>query len=152
MEPLYVWSFSSDKNRWSLWYIIALSVIIGLVVWGFFTKQYVMSFLVILIAGISFFIENNSEDTIEVSLNQLGIKINNSFYDYSKVASYGFIYDWENAVLLRLSLVSKWIRVIDLHVDNEITLDLKQILPNFLTEDEKTELSLTDKFIRFLKL
>jgi hypothetical protein len=51
--------------------MIALSVVIGLVVWGFMTKQYVMSFLIILITGISFFIENNSEENITVTLNQL---------------------------------------------------------------------------------
>jgi hypothetical protein len=107
MEPLYSWNFSTDKQRSSLWYMIALSVVIGLVVWGFMTKQYVMSFLIILITGISFFIENNSEEIILVTLNQLGIKINNSFYDYSKIGSYTFIYDGENAVILRLHLLNK---------------------------------------------
>ncbi len=152
MEPLYSWNFSTDKQRSSLWYMIALSVVIGLVVWGFMTKQYVMSFLIILITGISFFIENNSEEMILVTLNQLGIKINNSFYDYSKIGSYTFIYDGENAVILRLHLLNKWIKVVDLQVDNSITIDLKQILPNFIREDEKAELSFTDKLIRWLKL
>lgn len=152
MEPLYAWNFSTDKQRSGLWYMIALSVVIGLVVWGFMTKQYVMSFLIILITGISFFIENNSEENITVTLNQLWIKINNSFYDYSKIASYTFIYDWEFAVILRLHLLNKWIKVVDLQVDNSITIDLKQILPNFVNEDEKAELSFTDKLIRWLKL
>ena len=152
MEPLYSWNFSTDKQRSSLWYMIALSVVIGLVVWGFMTKQYVMSFLIILITGISFFIENNSEEMILLTLNQLGIKINNSFYDYSKIGSYTFIYDGENAVILRLHLLNKWIKVVDLQVDNSITIDLKQILPNFIREDEKAELSFTDKLIRWLKL
>jgi hypothetical protein len=108
--------------------------------------------LIILITGISFFIENNSEENITVTLNQLWIKINNSFYDYSKIASYTFIYDWEFAVILRLHLLNKWIKVVDLQVDNSITIDLKQILPNFINEDEKAELSFTDKLIRWLKL
>jgi hypothetical protein len=55
-------------------------------------------------------------------------------------------------VILRLHLLNKWIKVVDLQVDNSITIDLKQILPNFIREDEKAELSFTDKLIRWLKL
>jgi len=151
-EIIYNWSFSNDKNRWSLWYIIALSVIIWLVVWWFLTRQYVMSFLIILIAWVSFFIENNSEENTNVFITNLWIKINNSFYDFSKISSYTLIYDDENATLLRLSLVKKWIKYLDLNIDNNIALELKSILPNFIKEDEKTELNFSDKLIRILKL
>lgn len=111
-----------------------------------------MSFLVILISGISFFIENNSDDVIEVSVLPLWLKINNAFYDYSKIAGYTFIYDGENAVILRLNLLQKGIRILDLQIDNSITMDLKQILPNFIKEDENGELSFVDKLIRWFKL
>lgn len=151
-EVIYNWGFSNDKNRWSLWYIIALSVIIWLVVWGFLTKQYVMSFLIILIAWVSFFVDNNSEENVQVSITNLWIKVNNMFYDFSKIEAYTLIYEWEDAVLLRLLLIKKWIRYIDLTIDSNIAVDLKQILPNFIAEDEKAELSFSDKLIRMLKL
>lgn len=152
MQSIYSWNFSSDKQRSPAWYAIAVSVIIGLVIWWFLTKQYIMSFLIILIAWVSFFVENNSEETIFIEITQLWIKVNSAFYDYSKIASYTLIYDEENAVILRLNLLKKWIKTIDLIIDNQIALDLKEILPNFLTEDEKWELSFTDKIIRWLKL
>lgn len=151
-EVIYNWVFSNDKNRGWLWYIIALSVIIWLVVWGFLTKQYVMSFLIILIAWVSFFVDNNSEENVQVSITNLWIKVNNMFYDFSKIEAYTLIYEWEDAVLLRLLLIKKWIRYIDLTIDSNIAVDLKQILPNFIAEDEKAELSFSDKLIRMLKL
>ncbi len=151
-EIIYNWSFSNDKNRWNLWYIIALSVIIWLVVWWFLTRQYVMSFLIILITWVSFFLENNSEETTQVYITNLWIKVNNSFYDFSKISSYTLIYDWENAVILRLALVKKWINFLDLTIDNNIALNLKWILPNFIVEDENWELSFTDKLIKIFKL
>ncbi len=151
-EVLYGWSFSNDKNRGSLWYIIALSVVIWLVIWGFLSRQYPLSFLIILITWVYFFVENNSEDIINISLTQLWIKLNNSFYDYSKIGSYTIIYNWEQAVILRLTLVKKWLKYLDIKINNEIAIILKEVLPNYIKEDEKWELSLTDKLIQILKL
>ncbi|MDD5769385.1 MAG: hypothetical protein PHE25_00305 [Candidatus Gracilibacteria bacterium] len=151
-DIIYNWSFSNDKNRGSMWYIIAISIIIGLIIWGFLTRQYVMSFLIILITGVSFFIENNSQENTDIYISNLGIKINSSFYDFSKIASYSFIYDGEYAIYLRLALNQRGIKYLDLDIDNNIAGILKNILPNFISEDEKAELSFTDKLIKILKL
>ena len=149
---IYSWEFSSKKDRWNLWYIVMLSIVIGLVIWWFLTKQYWMSFIILLIAWLSYFIENNSEDIIEVLLNELWIKVWETFYDFSKINSYTFIYSWENAVMLRLDLNKKWLRHIDLRVDNNITTELKNILPKFIEENPKQDLSFTDRIINLLKL
>lgn len=151
-DIIYNWSFSNDKNRWSMWYIIAISIIIWLIIWWFLTRQYVMSFLIILITWVSFFIENNSQENTDIYISNLWIKINSSFYDFSKIASYSFIYDWEYAIYLRLALNQRWIKYLDLDIDNNIAWILKNILPNFISEDEKAELSFTDKLIKILKL
>ncbi len=149
---LYSWTFPDDKNRWQLWYIIVLSIIIWLVIWWFFTKQYWMSFIILLISGLVFYIENNSEDSILIEISELWIKVAEYFYDYSKIDSYTFIYEWENAVVCRLLLNKKWIKQLDLKIDNTIVLELKQILPNYIKENEKEDFSFTDKIIRMLKL
>jgi hypothetical protein len=39
-----------------------------------------------------------------------------------------------------------------LDVDNKITLDLKNILPNYLKESEKQEFSFSEKIIKLLNL
>lgn len=151
-DILYSWKFESKKERWSLWYVIALSIVIGLVIWGFFTTQYGMSFIVLLVAGVTYFVENNLEDEIEVTLTPLWIKISENFFDYPKIESFSLIYEKENAVLLRLKINKKGIRVFDLEVNNDIALKLKEILPAFVQEDEKGELSFIEKITRLLKL
>lgn len=151
-ENIYSWSFSSKKERSNMWYIIALSVVIWLVIWWFLTKQYWMSFVIIILVGIIYFIENNSDDIVNVEIWNLWIKIWKNFYDYSKIVSYNFIYEWEFSKIIRLSLNKKWIKVIDLDVDNKITLELKNILPNFIKEWEKQELSFTEKIIKLINL
>ncbi len=149
---LYSWNFPDTKDRWQLWYILVLSIIIWLVIWWFITSQYWMSFIVLLLSGLIFYIENNSEDEINVEITELWIKVANFFYDYSKISSYTFIYEWENAILLRLALQKKGIKVIDLKIDNTVILELKNILPEFIKENKKEDLSFTDKLIRMLKL
>lgn len=149
---LYTWTFPDEKNRWKLWYIIVLSIIIWLVIWWFLTKQYWMSFVVLLMSGLVFYFENNSPDKIKVEVWELGIKVEDYFYDYSKIESYTLIYEWENAVICRLNLIKKWIKQLDLIIDNNVALELKKILPNFIQENEKQDFSFTDKIIKLLKL
>lgn len=91
-ETLYSWTFDDKKNRSPFWYIIAISVVIGLAIWGFLTKQYGMSFIVLLVAGVAFFVENNSEDHITVNVNNLGIKVSEKFYDFSRITGYAMMY------------------------------------------------------------
>jgi hypothetical protein len=148
----YTWKFEDKKNRSSLWYIIALSIVIWLAIWGFLTKQYGMSFIVLLIAWLTYFIENNSDDEIEVKIWELWMKIWESFYEYSRINSYSIIYDKENAVFLRLNMNKKWLNNIDLIINNTVISELNKILPQFLEEDPKWELSLSEKIIHLLKL
>jgi hypothetical protein len=151
-ETLYTWKFSDKRERWTLWYIIALSIVVWLSIWWFMTKQYWMSFIVLLIAWLVYFVENNSEEEIKVEITSLGIKIWMSFYDYSKIDSYSFIYNNENAILLRLNLNKRWLKKVDLTVDNNSTHDIKNVLLNFLEENPKWELSFSEKIISKLKL
>lgn len=149
---IYEWSFSDKKNRGKLWYILAISVILWLSIWWIFTKQYGLSFIVLLIAWVSFFIENNSSDIIDISISELWIKVWEYFYDFSSIEDYSFIYNWENAIYLRLNLNKKWIKKIDLKIDNEICSNLKNTLPNFIKEVKWWELTSSEKIINLLKL
>lgn len=151
-QTIYSWSFSSKKSRWNTWYIITLSIVIGLVIWWFLTKQYGMSFIILLLSWLIYFVENNTSDLVEVSINELWIKIWDSFYDFSVIDSFTLLYEWENAILVRLNLNKKWLRHLDLNIDNNIALDLKNILTNYIVENWKENLGFVDKVIRLLKL
>lgn len=151
-KTIYAWNFPDVKDRGSLWYIIALSIVIGLVIWWFLTKQYGMSFILLLITGIAYFVENNSDDEVWVEITELWIRVGWTFYDFSRIPSYAFIYDGDNSIFLRLNLAKKWIKQIDLKVDNKITGELKQILPNFIEENPKQDLSFIERMIHLLKL
>ncbi len=152
MSDLYSFEFSSDKNRWPLWYIVAFSVIIWFVVWWIFTKQYWLVVISLLLPWVYFLVENNSSDKVLVNFTQLWIDISDTFYEYTKIDWYSFLYSRSKPVVLRIFLKTKLLNYIDLKVDEEKTLLLKQFLPNYLIEKEKEDFSFWDKIISFFKL
>ena len=150
---LYSWSFDSKKNRSSLWYVIVLSIAIGLIIWGFLSKQFWMSFVIIILIWLIFYIENNSNDIVNINIIETWIKIENNFYAFSNLSSYTIIYENDMAVLLRLNISNKfWTRNIDIGIDNTIISDIKNILSNFLEENNEQQLTFIEKMTRLLKL
>ncbi len=149
---IYEWNFSDTKNRGSLWYIIAISIILWLAIWWIFTKQYWLSLIVFLITWITFFIENNSSEFVNIEISDLWIKIWDYFYDFSSINDFSYIYSWNDATLLRLKLNKKGIKQIDLKINNDICMELKNILPNYLNEVKWWKLTNSEKLINLLKL
>lgn len=152
-EVLYSWRFSSKKERSAVWYMIALSVVIGIVIWGFITRQYGLSLVLLLAAWIVFYVENNSEDEVSVNITETGIQLADSFYDFSKINQYIFMTNGNQTVMVRF-FINKWRsnRFLDIDIDSQIAQDLKSILPNFLPEGQAQELSITDKIIHLFNL
>ena len=149
---LYSWIFEDKKNRSPLWYMIALSIAIGLIIWGFLTRQYWMSIVVMLIVWFIYFLENNEEEQVKVEITELGIRVQNNFYDYSRIGSYSLIYSWDQAVFLRLHLKKRWIWFANLRIDNATASQVRSILPNFIEENAKQEITLLEKITHFLQL
>lgn len=151
-EIMYEWQFSDKKHRGSLWYVLAASIALGLIIWGFLTSQYWMSFIILLISGIYFFVENNSSEEIIVEVSDQWIKVENSFYDIWSIDTYCFVFHWESPYYLRLFLNKKWLRQIDIRIDDERFWNLQNILPNILNASESKKLTLSEKLIILLKL
>lgn len=152
MESIIEWKFSTNKNRSEYWYFIAIAIVWGISVWGVLTKQYMLSVIMILLTWIYLYVENNSNEDIDVFVNELWISVDGKFYDFAQINSFGIIYSENEAVMIRLSLKKKGLKVLDLKLDNEIALELKNFLPNYVLEDEDTDLSFSEKLINFLKL
>ena len=149
---IYKWSFSDSKNRDLKWYIVTISIVLGLFLWWIIYKQYWFSFIIVLLFWVMLFIDNNSPEDINVEIKELWISINNNFYDYNKINGFETIYDWENITYIRLLLNQRWIKNLDLRINNETYSEAKEILINFLWEPGSWELSKSDKLINLLKL
>ena len=56
-----------------------------------------MSFIILLISWLVYFVENNSEDEIQVQITEQGLYISNTFYDYSSIKKYSVWYQNDSA-------------------------------------------------------
>ena len=151
-DTLYSWDFEDIKHRSPIWYMIALSIAIGLIIWWFLTRQYGMSILIMLIVWFIYFLENNSEDQVHVDITDLWIRVQNIFYDYSRINSYSLVYSWDQAVYLRLHLKKRGVSFANLRIDNNIASQIRSILPNYIEENARQEISFTERITHLLKL
>lgn len=149
---LYSWDFEDKKDRNPLWYMVAFSIAVGLIIWGFLTRQYGMSIVIMLIVGFFYFLENNSDDEIHVDITDLWVKVQNAFYDYSRIHSYSLVYAGDQAIYVRIHLKKRGIWFINLHIDNTIATHIRSILPNYVEESAKQEITLLEKITHLLKL
>lgn len=149
---LYSWSFNSKKQRGNLWYIIIISIAIWLIIRWFINKIYWLSFVIMILAWLMYFVENNSPDNINVSITELWIQVWNNFYDFGEIKSFTMIFDWSIPYMLRLNLSKKWLRQLDLYINENNANDIKTTLLNFIEENWKEELTFVEKIIRLLKL
>ena len=149
---LMQWSYEDNKERSPIWYIIALSVAIGLIIWWFFTRQYGMSIVVMLISWFFFFLENNTEDEVKVIISDQWIKVQSNFYDYAKINWFYLVYEGDQAIFLRVGVKKNGISTLSLRIDNSIAPEIRTILSNYIEESEKQELTLTEKILHFLKI
>jgi hypothetical protein len=149
---LMQWSYEENKDRSPIWYIIALSIAIWLIIWWFFTRQYGMSIVIMLISWFFFFLENNADDQVQVTISEQWIKVQWNFYDYAKISWFYLVYEWEQAIFLRIGVKKNWIRTLSVRIDNFHSPEARRILSHYLEESEKQELSVTEKILHFLKI
>jgi len=105
-----------------------------------------------LISGFFFFLENNSDDEVSVIISDLWIKVQERFYDYSKIELFQLVYQWDQAIFLRLFIKQKWISNVSLRIDNSIANNVRTVLGWYIEEWNKQDISLTEKITNYLKL
>lgn len=105
-----------------------------------------------LVVWFFFFIENNSEDVVKVDITELWIKVQDVFYDYSRIESFSVLYHGESAVYLQLRLKKRGVTFANLRVDNAIVNNIRGILMEYIEERPKWEISFIEKVTHLLKL
>lgn len=149
---IYFWEFESKKEKSNLWYTIAASIIIWIIVWAFISKQFWLSFIVLISSWLYYFLEINFDNFVKVTIKDQWIEIWNNFYDYSSILSYSMVYDWNNVLFLRLHFKKRAFKYIDLNVNNDIIKDIKNILSNYLEESQDEKLNFYEKIIKLLNI
>lgn len=148
---MFSWIFQSKKEKSATWYLGAIVLALALIAWGIFMGIYILAVVVFIFVGVYMLIENNAPDTVQVEVNENGILVAENFYDYAKIESFGIIYNGSAPYILRIKLRSKGFRLLDLYMRPDIinTAELRAYLVSFLQEDEKSELSTSERLLQY---
>lgn len=93
---------------------------ISLAAWGFFTEIYALSVAVVIFAGVYLLIENNSPDTVEAFVNQDGVGVDSSFYDFGQIESFSLVFDGKVPKFLNIMLRKKALRFVQIPLNSEV--------------------------------
>lgn len=150
---MFAWSFSSRKEHGVTWYLVGIIVVLSLVLYGITQELYLMSIVSFLFAGVYILMENNSQPVVSVSIDESGIHVGNSSYEFGELQSFSIIKIADTPTYLRIVPKKKLQPVLDILLTPEVNhQELRSCLRWYLTEDENASLSSADALIHVMRL
>lgn len=150
---MFSWSFASRKEHSASWYLIANIVVLMLVIYGIVEALYLMSVVVFLFAGVYLLMENNSTPMTQVQLTERGIKVAESFYEYTAYSRFAIVSLAGNPTFIRLYPIRKLAPIIDIPLSHEVDIEsLHKYLVTVMEEEQNNSATHADTFIHAMKL
>lgn len=148
---MFTWQVVSKEHRSSQWYMVGGALILALVLWGIFMGMYALSVVALLLAGVAVFANNNTPDATEIAIDENGIMIWQSFYDWTQVSAYAMQHDDGRAILIRLYFRSANILFATRDIDLDPNIPAKEIdnfLSQILERREMKDVGFIEKIVR----
>ena len=97
--------------------------------------------------------ENNSSPVTRADIDESGIHVGGTFYDYSSLTAFSIVYVQDRAMYLRITPRKKLTTVLDIPLTQDVNpVELKNYLGERLDEDKDVKCSNTDALINIMRL
>ena len=150
-DILHKWTIEeySQHERHVIWYIVMVTLGLGLVLFGIATGNFLFSLIVILFGIILFLQSHQTPPQILFQITELGIILNDRFYKYSEFENFYVIYNPPEVKTLFLDPINNMRPTIRIPLLDMNPVEIKNSLMEFLSEDlEKEEEPLADRMAR----
>ncbi len=134
------------------WFIVAGSILLLLVAYALYTQSATMAVVFIVLAGVYYLTHNQEPKIIDIKLTELGIFVDKKFYAYHMINSFWIVYQPPYVQTINLRLGNKSLSRITIQLDRQNPVDVRKILSKEIPEIEGQDESMTDIFIRLLRL
>lgn len=136
------------------WYIGAIVTAILLLLFSFFTGNFLFAVIIIVATLIIILHDGHEPVSVDINLTTEGVAVGRKFYDYDELKNFAIVYkpnlgvknlyfEFKNALRPRLSLP----------LDNMNPLPIRKILLKYLPEDlERTDQPLSEALAKFFRL
>lgn len=153
MNILFAWTYASRFEKGALWYMIAITIVLTLVLYGISQWIWIMSVVVLLFAWVYMLHENNSPPTLRAEITDTGINTGNVFYEYARISSFTIIYTENVAHTLRIHVIKNIPPVCDIVLPLDMNIaELRAYLSTQIAEDPTEKFTFSDYLVRFLRL
>lgn len=135
------------------WYIIAGVICLALIIYGFFSQNYIFSVIILMIAVIYLMNNLRQSKRIPVHITTLGIVLGTDFFPYKEIKDFSIVYQPPEVQLLYVDFqqLSRPLVSIDFSEVNPNTIR-EALLPYAFENLNREEETLTDTLRRVYKI
>jgi len=154
-NQLHSWTFpeytNPDRNK--KWYIWASIIFFFLLIYSILTANFLFGLIIIMVTILMFAYHHKKEETIEFSILNSGVQINNQVINFNEIKKFWIVYEppaVKNLYFTTKSLVKPNIVI---PLQNENPLKIRETLKKYLEEDlEQEGESTAEALERILKI
>lgn len=152
-DVLLAWTTPDSRHheRGPLWYVTAVIVGILLILYAIFTAAWTLAVVVAVLAGVIYLMSQEPVGSVEVIITAMGIHVNKKFYPYHTIKSFWIVSE-PGVKILYFQLRGKLQRIINVRMDDENSVTVRQVLANELEEETERGEHFSDAWARKLKL
>ena len=155
-EELFSWNVPEyeEHKRSKIWYISAISIAVLLILFSFFTSNFLFAVIIIITALIIILNDGSKPINVNIKITEEGIIVGRKFYDYDEFKNFSVVYkprlnvknlyfEFNNVLKHRLSIP----------LNNINPLPIRENLLKYLQEDlERTDQPLSEGLAKMFKL
>lgn len=154
-KALYRWSTKEfeEHERTIVWYSVAGIIVTALLVWSILSANYLFS-IIIIITSITYYLQfSRIPRTVEVSITEKGIVIDEKLYAYESMRAFWVIYQPPTVNTLYVDFKNAFATELSIPLGRKNPVKIREILLDYMQEDlEKEDETTADYLRRALKL
>ncbi len=135
-------------DNWYLWLGVITAILITIFI---LTKTYIVAVTFFLVAVVLVMFAQKPSKRVRVRLTDTGIEIRDKFYPYHSLKSFWILYEPPHITTLNFEQKSKVTLNINVEIENEDPVAIRDILLQYLPEDEEKEEDIVDTIARRLR-
>lgn len=155
-QELIAWEIPEYEKheRSNTWYLLAGLVCAGLIIYGFYTANYLFVIIIFLFIGLNIINYFRDPDLLEFIITTEGIIIGNNFHDFDDIKDFTVLYKpSRNVRTLYLNFKSFLRPRLSIPLAEVNPVDVREILIKYLMEDlDRTDEANSDFIAKKLKL
>jgi len=155
-EEIHTWIVPEyiKHVRTKRWYIIAILGALFLLIFAFFTANFLFAVIVVVASLIIFLNDKQEPEQVQISIMGTGIIVGRKFYDYDDFKTFSLIYKpQDNVRNLYFEFNNGLKQRISIPLENENPLQIRDDLLKYLPEDlERINQPLSEGLARIFKI